>query len=322
MNRTLLKRWVGEGSWLLLPSGLALFAFCWLRVWVIGQIEMGSFQVILEQVWDKYEKYSPVPLSQLLTYHGRVAMAFSEPLVVLVLAVWAIARGSDVVSGQLGRGVMEMLLAQPIRRWELILSQSLVTVLGIVLLCVCIWSGVAMGIHTTQVKEEIRPTLTVPFLAWRVPMPFSEPELTEVPMSERTSAQYFIHPTLNLFSLTFFLAGLATFLSSWDRYRWRTIGLISGFVVVQMMMRILSLASEPLNWLAYFTFFTAYEPEVMVRLAVEAPDQLVHLVLRDDQGNFAGMGPLGFHLLLLVPGALGFALGTWVFCRRDLPAPL
>ena len=322
MNRTLLKRWAGEGGGLLVASALALFSFCWLRVGVIGQIEMGSFQVILEQVWDKYEKYSPVPLSQLLTYHGRVAMAYAEPLVVLCLSVWAIARGSDVVSGQLGRGVMEMLLAQPIRRWEIMLSQSLVTVIGIALLCTCIWTGVAMGIHTTTVKEERTPTLAIPFLGWTVPLPYMEPELVEAPMSERTSAHYFIYPTLNLFSLTFFLAGMATFLSSWDRYRWRTIGLISGFVVLQMMMRILSLASEPLHWMAYVTFFSAYEPEVMVSLAVQSPEKLVHFLLYDDQGHMIGPGPLGYHLLLLVPGLIGFSLGTWIFCHRDLPAPL
>jgi ABC-2 type transport system permease protein len=322
MNRTLLRRWIGEGSWLLAACAIALFAFCWLRIWVIGQIEMGSFQVILEQVWEKYEKYSPVPLSQLLTYHGRVAMAFAEPLVVLCLAVWAIARGSDCVSGHLGRGVMEMLLAQPIRRWEIILSQSLVTVLGIGLLCLCVWSGVWMGIQTTTVKEERAQTMSLPGLGLKVPIPFSTPELVEVPMSERTSANYYIYPTLNLFILSFLLAGLATLLSSGDRYRWRTIGIISGLVVLQMMMRVLCLASEPLRWMAYLTIFSAYVPELLVSIAVKSPQDLWRVLLYDDQGVLTGPGPLGYQLVLLIPGIICFGTATWIFSRRDLPAPL
>jgi ABC-2 type transport system permease protein len=322
MNRTLLRRWIGEGSWLLAACGVALLGFCWLRIWVIGQIEMGSFEIILEQVWEKYEKYSPVPLSHLLTYHGRVAMAFSEPLVVLCLAVWAISRGSATVAGHLGQGVMEMLLAQPVRRWEIVLSQSLVNVLGILVLCLCVWSGVFLGIQTTTVKEERTASFTVPLLRLRVANPFVPAERVEAPMSERTSARYFIYPTLNLFSLTLFLAGLATFLSACDRYRWRTIGIVSGLVVLQMMMRILCLASEPLQWMAYLTFFSAYEPEAMVRIAVESPHQLWDLVTYDQQGVWVGPGPLGYHLILVVPGLLFFALGTWIFCRRDLPAPL
>jgi ABC-2 type transport system permease protein len=322
MNRTLIRRWMGEGSWLLGTSAVGLLVFCWLRIWVIGQIEMGSFQIILEQVWDKYERYSPVPLSHLLTYHGRVAMAFSEPLVVLCLAVWAISRGSATVAGHLGQGVMEMLLAQPIRRWEIVLSQSLINVLGIALLCLSVWTGVFLGIHTTTVKEERSARLTVPLLGWQVVNPLVPVETIEAPMSQRTLPRYYIYPTLNLFSLTFLLAGLATFLSACDRYRWRTIGIVSGLVVLQMMMRILCLASEQLRWMAYLTVFSAYEPEVMVRLAVDAPHQLWHLLAYDPDGVWIGLGPLGYHVTLILPGLLFFLLGTWVFCRRDLPAPL
>lgn len=322
MNAALLKRWLREGQWLLLACAVALFGFCWLRVWVITQLEMGSFERILEQVWDKYEKYSPVPLSHLLTYHGRVAMAYSEPMVVLCISAWAIARGSDSVAGHLGRGTMEMLLAQPLRRWEIVASQSLVNLLGLVVLVVAAWCGIGAGIQASQVKESRPQNVTIPGLPIRIPLPFAPEEEVRVPLSEKTKASYFVAPTLNLLALGVLIGGLTTMLSAGDQMRWRSIGVVVGFLVVQLTMRVLALATPQLGWMAYLTVFSAYAPEAMVRIAVERPDQLWSLLEWGPQGGIQRPGPLGYDLILLLPGLAFYMIGTWIFTRRDLPAPL
>src|SRR5687768_1726167 len=95
---------------------------------IIMQLETSSREVILEQVWEKYERFSPVSIGQLLTYHGRVALAFNEPLIIILFSVWAIARGSETVSGHLHSGVLEMLLAQPVSRRNVIFSQTVITI--------------------------------------------------------------------------------------------------------------------------------------------------------------------------------------------------
>jgi ABC-2 type transport system permease protein len=322
MNWPLWKRWIGQGSVLLAVCAAGMFAFCWLRVWVISQIEMGSLEVILKQVWEKYERFSPVPLAQRLTYHGRVALAFEEPLVVLGIAIWAISRGSNAVSGHISSGVLEMLLAQPVSRQAVIVSQSIVTLVGLVLLSATLWLGMAAGIHTTKVTEHSRPSVRIPILAREVPLLFMPEQERTVYLSERTSAQHFLYPTLNLFSLGVFLAGLTTLVSACDRHRWRTIGIVVGFVVVQMAMRILSDTAPALHWMAYGTILSAFEPQVVVSVAVNTPQQLWSLAQYDPAGNLVALGPLGYYLLFLVPGVLSFVVGTIIFCRRDLPAPL
>ena len=127
---------------------------------------------------------------------------------------------------------------------------------------------------------------------------------------------------MNLFSLGVCLAGLATFMSSWDRYRWRTIGLVIGIIVVQMMAKLLGVSSETWSWLKACTFFTAYEPEVIVAVAAARPEQAWQLMLADPAGAGRTLGPLGMDLVLLGLGALGYLLAAIIFCRRDLPAPL
>jgi len=315
------KRWLGASRLLLVSCGLGLFVFCWIRMWVITQLETSSLEVILQQVWDKYERFSAVPLDQLLTYHGRVALAFNEPLIMLFIGVWAIARGSETVSGHIHSGVMEMLLSQPVSRGMVMSSQSVITMIGLVLLAVCVWLGMTAGIETLQVKEEHRPSISIPGMI-DVPLPFAKVEHVKAPLSSKTHPIYFIYPTINLFCVGAFIAGFTTLASSLDRYRWRTIGIVIALVAVQMVMSVVSMASERFAWMKYLTFYSAYQPEVIVSIAVHSPHELWSLVQKNKAGTIVGPGPLGYDLILLIPGILSLLAARIIFSRRDLPAPL
>ena len=63
----------------------------------------GQFRTILEQ-FREFEKFAPIDFDALFTYPGRVGMTYDEPIVILCVIIWCISRGSDVVSGELGRG--------------------------------------------------------------------------------------------------------------------------------------------------------------------------------------------------------------------------
>ncbi len=130
MNRALWKKNFFESRWLLAGCAALMFAFQWLRVWLVSQLPLGQFKLILNLLPSQWERLSPVPFEQIATPAGRIAVAYDEPLVILLLTVWAIARGSDAVSGEVGRGTMELLLAQPVRRVSVLATQGAVTILG------------------------------------------------------------------------------------------------------------------------------------------------------------------------------------------------
>ena len=127
---------------------------------------------------------------------------------------------------------------------------------------------------------------------------------------------------VNLFALGFFLAGLSTLVSSFDQYRWRTIGIVAGIYVVQLIMKIVGLASERFQWLLSWTFFTAYDPERFVSVSVNMPHSAWRLIMVDQQGQWLGLGPLGYDSVLIGMGFTAYVAATVIFCRRDLPAPL
>ena len=134
MNRVLLAKCVREARLLFLACFAALFLFCFFRMYIVSRVEMDSFAKIVGELWDKWSDFSPVSLKQLLSYPGRVAITFDEPIVLLCITIFAIARGSDCISGELGRGTMEMLLAQPLSRWQIVVTQATVTVYGLAIL--------------------------------------------------------------------------------------------------------------------------------------------------------------------------------------------
>ena len=323
MNRAVLQKCIVEARLLFAACAVALFAFCWVRVYIISRVDLETFSEIVEKLWDKWADFWPVSLSQLLSYSGRIAVTFDEPIVVLCVSVFAIARGSDVVSGELNRGTMELLLAQPVSRWQVLLSQSLVTVVGIVLLALTAWLGTLAGIMTNTVQEEVpRPSFKVPGIGLSIPLSLAKPEKIRVPMSEKVDAADFLPGAVNLGMLGICLAGISSLASACDRYRWRTIGLVVGFYVVQTILKIAGMAIEEVAWLKKVTLFTAYEPQKFIATAVHDAANTWSLVLRDSQGAIWDLGPLGYNLILLGVGLGCYVAAAIVFQKRDLPAPL
>lgn len=322
----LVRKSIRDARLLLVSTAGVLCAFCWLRVWIVSLLPTDRFKTIVEQ-FQEFERFLPVPFEQLFTYPGRIAMAYDEFIVVMCMAIWAIARGSDSVAGELGRGTMEMVAAQPVSRKHILLTQGMITVLGAALLALASWIGLYAGIQTMSVKEPAAtPELGLPVLGFAPVTGLLQHQLEQetrvVPMSEKVNPHDLWPATVNYFAFGFFLAGLSTLFSALNRYRWRTIGIVAGIYSVQLVTKVIGLASDRYSWLLKFTFFTAYEPERWVSLAVNQPAEAWRFMLVDKQGQWAELGPLGFDVLLIGMGIVAYVGATVVFSRRDLPAPV
>jgi ABC-2 type transport system permease protein len=323
MNRALWKKCLAEAQWLWLALAVLLFAFCWVRVWIVTLFETSRFQAILEQVWDDYQQFFTVSLAELLTYPVRIGMTYAEPLVLVVMAVWGIARGSAAVSGEIGRGTMEMLLAQPISRLQAFSAQAVTTTVGVALLAFVSWLGIWIGIQVNSVTiEEPPPAIEVPVLNFEIPIPFAERGSRRVPMSTQVAGRDLAPAAVNLFALGFCMAGIATLVSSCDRYRWRTIGVATGALLVQYVMKGFGVTAESLAWMQRWTLFTPYEPLKWVSLEARRAGHGWTWIHTDAQGRFLEWGPLANHAVLLGIGLAAYATAALIFNRRDLPAPL
>jgi ABC-2 type transport system permease protein len=323
--RILLKKYFLETWPLWLSCGLVLLFFPWVRIWTVSQFELSGFEPLIEQ-FKAFEKFSPVPLSQFLTYEGMIGLTFAEPILLLALLTYAIARGSDVISGELGRGTMEMLLAQPIARLKLILAHGFICVTGLAGLCVLTWIGIAIGLHRNATMV-LQPTteLTIPGMNISLSNPFEERQKILTPLSELVSSELYIASTINFFALGFFVFSLSVFMSSWDQYRWRTIGIVIGIYISQLLLFVLSKSTSRTRFLMPFSFFGAYQPDWMVQTISQDHTPMFTILRRTNEttGFFTGfeIGPLGYSLILISLGLVLYVAGCVVFCRRDIPAP-
>jgi len=321
MPIALWRKTIAEAQWLLLGCATVVFGFCWMFVWLQSLFEMGRFAQLLEVFRPEFERFSPIPFEHMLTYTGRISVAYDHPIVFLTIAIWAIARGSDAVSGQLGRGTLEMVLGQPIRRVQVVLTHTMVSVVGAALIALAAWGGTWCGVQTVSIEKK-PSTWSLPGLSFEIRNPFVDSEPRWVPMSDEVDAKHFVPAAVNLFSAGVFLAGVAALMSSWDRYRWRTIGIVSGFLLVQMILKVVAVSADDLHWLVYLTFMGAYEPLQWVSISVYEPQQLWSFVLTGEEGQWIGVGPVGCNFALLLMGAASFVGAGVIFCRRDLPAPI
>jgi ABC-2 type transport system permease protein len=326
MTRLLLGKCWRESRWLLLGCAAATFAFCWLRVWVVSRLSTDRFRAVLEMLPGEWRKLLAVDFDWLISYPGRISLAYQELIVVLCISVWGIARGSDMISGEVNRGTMEMLLAQPFSRARILLTQTVMIVTGSALLALSAWGGTAVGVYSTAVKEEVRPSiplpLSIPGIGSELRLPFGETRIRQVPMREKVDVRVFLPATANLFALGVAISGFSALMSSWDRYRWRTIGLVTGTLIIQLLLKIAGMAIEGWQWLTSLSALSAYVPEAHARIADQSPQSVWACVLVDADGRWTGIAPLGHDIVLIGIGIVSFVLAAIVFVRRDLPAPL
>lgn len=273
-NKALWRKAITDARLLLAFLTALLFVFNWLFVYLSSLIELGPLGVFLQTLPPAFEKLSGVPFASVATPLGRISAAYVDPVVVFSTTIWAIARGSDAVSGEIGRGTMEMLVAQPVRRLWILATQATVTILGAAILSLAVLLGTCAGIATVPLGEPVDWTVYIPGV-------------------------------FNLFAMMVFLAGVSTLISSDDNYRWRTIGLVGAFYVVQLVFKVIGRLVERFDWLLYFTFAAACEPQALV---IDY-DQAWALSWRYD-GVLIGLG------------LACYAVAAAIFCHRDLPAPL
>ena len=227
----------------------------------------------------------------------------------MMIAIWAIVRGSDVVSGEISRGTMEMVLSQPVSRTRVFLIHCAITILGVFLLVLITWLCMWIAVHTTDVKIA-KSSL------------WGATEVLEEPMSKHVDASVFAPGLINLAIFGFFVSSLAVFFSSFDRYRWRTLGIVVSIYMAGAMIKILGMASESFRWTGWLTFFSLYEPESAIKLYQNDPASLWKFSLFDEAGLWTGFGPLGHNTILVFSGIVFYVAAIMIFRRRDISAPL
>jgi ABC-2 type transport system permease protein len=260
-----------------------------------------------------------------------MSIGYVHPLMLIVFCIWAVGRSSGAIAGEIDRGTMELLLAQPLSRSRLLLAHLLVDLVTIPLLCLGLWCGTWLGVQIVGTIEEQPLEVQTPpremyvdlFALGPVKVSIRPPgdlasgeRLPSNGMHERLTMQAntFLRALPVVGGLIFAVGGYTMWISACGRYRWRVLGVAVLVTLVQFLINVIGQLWQPMDGLRPLTVFYYYQPQQVVL------------------GNqwWVPIGGTPREPLLRVPmllvlygvGLAGYALAWWTFRRRDLPAPL
>jgi len=238
MNPALWRKAVSDAWLQLLASSLILIAFAWVFLWLMSQIELGVFAKLLKAIPPFLQKLTAIPVADLATSNGRASILFIHVVTLLVCVGWAVGRGSDPISGEIGRGTMDLLASLPVYRPSLLVPPAVVAAIGTAVLAASVWLGIAMGRATIRIED--------------------------------LDLGKFLPAVVNLFSMIFCLSGATAFVSSWSRDRWRTVFIAVGFFLVSFILEMVGRIWKHGGWLEYLTFLSQFHPQEFTLLPEKA----------------------------------------------------
>lgn len=235
-----------------------------------------------------------------------LTIGYVHPLMQIIFCIWAIGRAASAVAGELDRGTMELLLAQPIPRRSVILSHLAVDAIVIPLIALSLWAGTALGYRLVGPFEvtaaDIEPLKKLPF-AVKI-----NPEFLKVDPWAFGPAAW------NIGAFLFAVSGLTMALSAAGRFRGRVIGVAVVAALAMFVANIIGQMWDAAAVLRPLSVFYYYQPQQII----------LNQRWTVDPGPLWGTGPMPLNVVavLVAVGAAGYALAMAVFVRRDLPAPL
>jgi ABC-2 type transport system permease protein len=234
-----------------------------------------------------------------------LTIGYVHPLVQTILCVWAIGRAARAVAGEIDSGTMELLLAQPIRRYQVILAHFLVDCLTIPLLCLSMWAGTSLG------SQVVGPIGINADELKRLPFPVHVD-----PAALQLDAWAFGPSLWNVGALLFAVSGYTLFLSAMGRHQWRVLGTAVFITLIMFLINLLGQLWDQIAVLRPFTVFYYYQPQQIIL------HQRWTVNFKSVWSTSLAPHSVNVLVVLFVIGFAGYGLAWFRFCKRDLPAPL
>ena len=167
-----------------------------------------------------------------------MSISYVHPLVLTMLCVWALGRAANAIAGEIDRGTMELLLAQPIRRSQIIGAHLAVDAIVFPALCGILWLGTYCG--TWWMGLQALPFASIDPLRFLPALPF-------------------------VFALLFSVSGVTMAISAMGRSRARVWGGAMTLFLSMFLINVLGqMWQDTLGWLRPFTVFYHYRPQLAI----------------------------------------------------------
>jgi ABC-2 type transport system permease protein len=333
MTRVLVAKLLRDVRWALLAVALLLgaFQFFWAKVTdrILGKFApllnaLGALGGLSAEELERRIFEGPGRLTRTIIGGEQVhldsamdmlSIGYVHPLMVTVFCIWGVGRAAGAIAGEIDKGTMELLLAQPLARWRVLLAHLLVDLITIPLLCAALWAGNWVGAWAITPIQVEKPDLPAP--AFPVPFAPTSPQVDEEALQKKLRVEpvRFLPALAVVGGLVFAVSGATMWLSSAGRFRWRVLGIAVFVALVQFLVNVLGQMWDQAAWLRPLTVFYYYQPQQVIL----SGDWCVNF---SEWNGGAALLRVPMPLVLYGVGVVGYLMALLTFTRRDLPAPL
>lgn len=230
-----------------------------------------------------------------------LSIGYVHPLIQIILCVWAIGRAAPALAGELDRGTLELLLAQPVPRGRVVLAHFLIDLMTIPLLACSMWLGTFAGYKMLGPFEVNLEEVQKQFAMLPFPVVVN-PEFLKV------DVRTFAPAVFNIMALMFAVSGITMAMSAAGRFRGKVLGLSVVTFLVMFLLNVIAQLWDTISVLRPFGVFYYFQPQ--------------RIILHGKWDVTLPFGAVNGTLALVVVGIVGYILAWLTFRRRDLPAPL
>lgn len=351
--RPLLWRIFRDLRWPLLATGILAFVFGLLWAFIAKRLlaDIGPFFEALGQMgglshkdMEKVLFEGPGQLLRTLLGGEKIdlhqAMDFLSvclvhPVMITILPLWAISRSTQAIAGEIDRGTMELLLAQPISRFGVWLGHAIGEGVAMVALAAMAVSGLAIGTWTISPLESPplnpkllshKPAILAEIGPFRIRLEdpirdrLSRADSTSQKESPKPSDRLSLRPASfllalpQLFGFMASISGLGIVLSVLIRRRFIALGVGVLILLTMFLINLLGQLWEPLEPFRPLCVYYYYLPQ-------EAP--LGRIPMADFREWFGpGVVRIPSFLVQMLVASVGWSTALVLLRKRDIPAPL
>lgn len=226
MNVNLIRRGFADKriSLAIYAAGVLLYAVFILAIW--PSMETSG----LSQIWENYPENLKKAFGATInfaSFDGFITLEYLSNMWVIIMAVFAIGTGANALSGEIERGTMELLLAQPITRRSVVVSRHFYFSLALIGLIVAALAPIAVGASLVGGEINYHGLLAVGILA------------------------FFFYGAIGSYTFMF---------SSMFNSRGMSISLASGVIIFAYALDLLSKFNDTVNNFHFLSLFDYYDP--------------------------------------------------------------